>query len=611
MSATTMTRLDRALQAAAAGIYVGIAYGMTPDGRCTCSDPGGPNCKPGKHPIGHLMPNGNKNATRDPATIRRWFRQHPEGNIIWDLAAAGLAVIGPDCLDRLADFQRRGLDGTYMTVQTGSGPGHQHIIGRRPPNCPLHRMCKSGDYDLVTNGYIVAADSRTSGDYTLLTDFIPPAELDDIPDWAVAMLANDAERKQAPKRQPATNLTEGSSDAPDIGSDDDTEPSVTLHGEAIGWWDGRFTILKDETGAVDRSATMLVTAKMEARAGLTNKYTLARDLARWDILRGHRRYTDRKDAAERYLRTAEVAQEAVAAEANEPQVIFQANGTGHAGSRGPENARVAELKALLAAANERYDQLREIHVLTLRALTNPKLGAGEKITIVSMLYAADAKASGAGTDRTIAPAEVRPDGYVPVSRAELAEASGCKEDAITTRVKRAADWGLVHRRVRRRERKDTRTGDVTFVSELQLKPAKPLPDALRDVITLDPIRPPGYKGHGGARVKDDRPAICEAHPDAAVIVRHDAYCAESGCGEYLGTVRTERIDPPAIEDVKPQKAVSEDANPPTVDTVLQGRKLRFHDDLGGLCDVCRRPLRNDAERRTGVHAYDCTERTAA
>jgi hypothetical protein len=50
------------------------------DGRCAC---GNPACKKdiGKHPIGKLVPDGFKNATKDEATIKRWWAAYPKANI--------------------------------------------------------------------------------------------------------------------------------------------------------------------------------------------------------------------------------------------------------------------------------------------------------------------------------------------------------------------------------------------------------------------------------------------------------------------------------------------------------------------------------------------------
>jgi len=71
--------------------------------KCACGDPG---CKnQGKHPIGHLAPNGFKNATTDEKTITRWWQEYPDAGIGMPTGAAS----GIDVLD--IDF-KNGKDGT-------------------------------------------------------------------------------------------------------------------------------------------------------------------------------------------------------------------------------------------------------------------------------------------------------------------------------------------------------------------------------------------------------------------------------------------------------------------------------------------------------------------
>ena len=50
------------------------------DGSCACGKPPGA-CKPGKHPLGPVAPNGLDNATTDLDTIRVWFKQYPRANL--------------------------------------------------------------------------------------------------------------------------------------------------------------------------------------------------------------------------------------------------------------------------------------------------------------------------------------------------------------------------------------------------------------------------------------------------------------------------------------------------------------------------------------------------
>jgi hypothetical protein len=49
-------------------------------GQCACGAESR-DCKPGKHPLGLLVPHGVKNATLDPRTIESWWRRYPEANV--------------------------------------------------------------------------------------------------------------------------------------------------------------------------------------------------------------------------------------------------------------------------------------------------------------------------------------------------------------------------------------------------------------------------------------------------------------------------------------------------------------------------------------------------
>src|SRR5262249_47469545 len=71
--------------------------------KCTCGDP---DCKnQGKHPIGHLVHNGFKNATTDEETITHWWREYPDAGIGMPTGAgSGIDVLDIDV--------KSGKDGT-------------------------------------------------------------------------------------------------------------------------------------------------------------------------------------------------------------------------------------------------------------------------------------------------------------------------------------------------------------------------------------------------------------------------------------------------------------------------------------------------------------------
>src|SRR3954454_3444064 len=102
-----------ALAHAARGWPVLPCWGVG-EGRCGCRRP---DCdRPGKHPLGLLVPHGVKDATTDPALIAAWWGEHPDANIglaadgAWwalDVDYAGFCTLERDGLDTITDLQRR------------------------------------------------------------------------------------------------------------------------------------------------------------------------------------------------------------------------------------------------------------------------------------------------------------------------------------------------------------------------------------------------------------------------------------------------------------------------------------------------------------------------
>ena len=179
MTATIQTPVERALHLAELGYHV--------------------------HPLkrGEKTPrtkNGHLDSTRDPAVIAKFWPANSGDNIGIDLQSSRVLVIGPDCPERLGEFEQLGLPDT-MKVQTGSGPGHIHHFYHVTPDCPIHRLCISGDFDIMTNGYVVAAGSFTTGAYLPLTPVRNVEDLPEAPAWAVQMLV-EAVAKEAAKPAP-------------------------------------------------------------------------------------------------------------------------------------------------------------------------------------------------------------------------------------------------------------------------------------------------------------------------------------------------------------------------------------------------------------------------
>ena len=231
------------------------------------------------------------------------FHQNPHGNISIALEPSNLLDIAPDSQEWLERFQQRGLPRT-ATFKSGGGVGHQHHLYRRPDNCPAHRVCRSGEFDILSGGYCVAPPSRhVSGkQYEWI---IPPGEfpqgLPEAPDWAVAMLRQAAEK--APKENPGV----------EVGDD----PPVRLSTLGLAYWQGERVKQKPD-GSTDRSAALYAIAVYLARAGASAR-TIAEAIENRDVALGFSKYFDRRDSREYQRAAAKALKETVSKESPETQ----------------------------------------------------------------------------------------------------------------------------------------------------------------------------------------------------------------------------------------------------------------------------------------------------
>ena len=130
---------------------------------CSC---GGSNCpSPAKHPVGHLAPNGTKNATLEPPVIEGWFKEAPWNIGIVTGTKSGIIVAdvdprhgGDESIARLE--QENGPLPTTWQFLTGSGG--QHLLFRHPGGMVPNSAGKLGSgLDIRGDGgYIVAPPSQ-------------------------------------------------------------------------------------------------------------------------------------------------------------------------------------------------------------------------------------------------------------------------------------------------------------------------------------------------------------------------------------------------------------------------------------------------------------------
>lgn len=113
-----------------------------------------------KSPIGRLVPHGHLDATRDPATITRWWSGHPA-------AMVGAAV--PDTVlvldvDPRNGGSREALEAVLgplpptLYVLSGREDGGAHLYYRRPPGALVATALPAG-VDLKVNGYVILPPS--------------------------------------------------------------------------------------------------------------------------------------------------------------------------------------------------------------------------------------------------------------------------------------------------------------------------------------------------------------------------------------------------------------------------------------------------------------------
>jgi hypothetical protein len=541
----------------------------------------------GKEPLGALVPSGHLDATTDAVTIQQWWALYPDANIGEGLTASELVVVAPDCPERLADFERRGLPAT-MVVQSGGGEGHRHYYYRRPAGCPQLRICKSQDYDVISDGYAIAAPSITNGPYTLLTDLVAVEDLPAAPAWVVAMLTNEQQRRDA---------------LPVLDAGGDDEPPVRLSPEACKRWTGTYYVKKRD-GTPDRSESLWVIAKDLARAGAMPR-TIARALLERDAALGWKKYAIRSDSAARALRDAVKACAEVAAEGtptSDPMPAAQPHGRDAAADLNTCQDTVAELRRELAAERAEAEQLRrrvaqleEQLSMQTQVLYNPNMTPAEALVALSLANEVayqlehgehDGRRVKIRLDTLTKPTRE----YVDPETGEIIETRQYVNPDATLGTQRSISKATTSRVLERFENAGLLTRTYATRPGRNGQPAKDLYVELADspevfrrrALTINMQR---EKRHGGSLPKDQRPAPCLIHPYADIIVHRTAECAE--CHAPLGQLLDEVI--PASGD-----PFQHETGSPLASTV----------DVASTSSTMQRPLaRSQPQRAADTQAF--------
>jgi hypothetical protein len=143
-------------------------------------------------------PSDPADASRERATVLRWYRRRPTSNVAVALARSGLVATDCDGLAAYEEARARGIPAGALWASTGQ-VDHWHVYLRRPADCPtvraIHRGA-SGALDVLSDGYAVLPPSRhRSGQvYAWAPETTPgqTAQLPEAPDWLVAILQDAA-----------------------------------------------------------------------------------------------------------------------------------------------------------------------------------------------------------------------------------------------------------------------------------------------------------------------------------------------------------------------------------------------------------------------------------
>lgn len=275
-------QLEAALEMIGRGLYILPLCWPNAAGVCGYGQGGHRNEKgAGKAP---LTPRGVLDSSNDPRRAWEWWSKWPNANIGIDLKKSRLVCIAPDSPEWEAAFHEAGLPDT-VTAQSGGGEGHFHYYYQRPDDCPTLRINKSAQYDIQSEGYMVAPPSlHLSGrHYTWLNEYPWFEAVTDLPlppEWALDQIKQVwAERTTEP--------------TPRIPTDARPLSPQALSPDLQDWWDGRAQVILPD-GSVDRSGTLYRMGIMMARKGASVGEITA-SLRDRDEALGYRKYSRRRD----------------------------------------------------------------------------------------------------------------------------------------------------------------------------------------------------------------------------------------------------------------------------------------------------------------------------
>ncbi|WP_041725824.1 bifunctional DNA primase/polymerase [Caldicellulosiruptor acetigenus] len=175
------------------------------DGKCTCGKENCPNA--GKHPIGALVPNGVKDATKDINKVKEWWTKKLWANIgVATGKISGFFVIDVDGEIGKEELRSLELEHSKLpdTVEQLTGSGGKHILFKYPSDVVIpNKVGFIPKVDIRSDGgYIVVAPSiHKSGNQYMWEALSHPFEVEiaEPPNWLIDLIA---EKPTGGKRPP-------------------------------------------------------------------------------------------------------------------------------------------------------------------------------------------------------------------------------------------------------------------------------------------------------------------------------------------------------------------------------------------------------------------------
>jgi hypothetical protein len=189
MNVATTVMLDAALEYARREIPIFPVWWVAKDG-CGC----GPRCedKPGKHPIGDLVPHGVKDATTDVAKISAWWTRFPKANLATPTSWCAVLDVDP----------RHGGDATLAELERQHGPlpdtaevltggaGRHLYFAAVPGLAPRNGIAPGLDMKSGAGAYVLLPPSSHVSGGTYLDEIMSPlfeTPLAPMPAWLLAL----------------------------------------------------------------------------------------------------------------------------------------------------------------------------------------------------------------------------------------------------------------------------------------------------------------------------------------------------------------------------------------------------------------------------------------